>query len=124
MAAVLAHRRQRFFSALDGASIDEIFAQLASWSESEGARGCLFLRALSDAGTSIDEVAAEVTVYRKELHLLITRLVRSETGDGNAVEAMLVLFEGAVAAASYRGVGAIHVARTAAAVLLNESSER
>lgn len=122
MAAALAHRRERFFRAFDVDSVDALFGRLADWSEAEGARGCLFLRALGDTGAAVDEIASEVEIYRENLRELITDLVEKDAGPSDAADAVLVLFEGAVAVASYRGPDAVEAARSAAAALLKHSS--
>jgi len=124
MAAALANRRERFFRFLDASSIDALFAQLKDWSEAEGARGCLFLRALADTGGSVAEVTSEVAAYRQNLRDFIASMVIKETGTDVATDGILVLFEGAVTTASYRGRDAIQAARTTAAVLLERSHQQ
>ena len=123
MAAALANRRERFFRFLNVRSIDALFAQLEDWTEAEGARGCLFLRALSDTGGSVIEVTSEVVVYRQSLRDFIACLVIEETGTDLAADGILALFEGAVTAASYRGRNATQAARTTAALLLEHSRQ-
>ncbi|WP_227271061.1 TetR/AcrR family transcriptional regulator [Roseobacter weihaiensis] len=118
MAAALKQRRERFFLALDVESVDALFARLADWSEAEDMRGCLFLRALGDTGAAVEEVKAEVAVYRQQLRHLVANLVVKETSSEDATDAVLVIFEGAVSAASYCGIAAIQSARASAAVLL------
>jgi len=123
MALALARRRHRFFVTLDVDSVDHLFARLADWTKAEGARGCLFLRALGDTGGANDAVAAEVTEYREELRRLVTRLVETDTGHTEAANAVLILVEGAVTVASYRGVKAFDIARQAAATLIKSSKQ-
>lgn len=124
IAAVLDARRGRFLRAFDVATVDELFSALASWVRVEGARGCLFLRALGEGGKTDPQIVATVTAYRAQLHHLIGSLVHNETGRDNELltEQLIVLFEGATSGASYRGTRAITAARTAAAALLTERS--
>ncbi len=119
--AVLEERGRRFFSQFDVHSVDELFGALESWTRIRGARGCLFLRALGETGGEISEVSDAVAAYRRKLRDLIDRVVANDIDrDGSDVlaEQVLVLFEGAISATSYRGVDAIRAARTAAAILV------
>ncbi|KPM17660.1 TetR family transcriptional regulator [Citromicrobium sp. JL31] len=118
--AALEHRRRRFFAQLDVQSVDALFAALLDWTEAEGARGCLFLRATGETGGEVPEISDAVTAYRTDLRDLIERLVVAETGSTHETDTILVLFEGAVTAACYRGTQAIAAARTAAAVVLKQ----
>lgn len=113
IAAVLDARRGRFLHAFDVATVDQLFSALADWVVAEGARGCLFLRALGEGGESDPEIVTSVTAYRAQLHQLIEHLVRNGTGvaDELLIEQLVVLFEGATTAASYRGAPAITAAR-------------
>lgn len=123
---VLDARRGRFLHAFDVTTVDDLFSALASWVRAEGARGCLFLRALGEGGESNPEIVAAVLEYRVQLHQLVGRLVRSDTGTDNDLltEQLIVLFEGATSAASYRGARAVAAAQTAAATLLADCSAR
>lgn len=116
VAAVLDARRERFVRAFDVTTVDELFDSLAVWARSEGARGCLFLRALGEDGRAVPEVARAVSEYRELLHQVMSRIVEHETGgrDMLLAEQLLVLFEGATSAASYRGQRAIDAAHAAA----------
>lgn len=122
IAAVLDARRGRFLHSFDVTTVDDLFSALASWVRVEGARGCLFLRALGEGGEADSEIAATVSEYRAQLHQLMGRLVRNSTGTDNEslTEQLIVLFEGATSAASYWGARATTAARTAAATLLAE----
>ena len=120
ISAVLDSRRERFFTAHNADSVDA----LEQWIDTEGARGCFFLRA---EGEGIDDggaVTAAVSAYRADLGELTRRIVMTETGrdDDALAEQLLVLFEGATSAASYRGRGAIAAARTAAAGLMSHGN--
>ncbi|MEO1681366.1 MAG: hypothetical protein AAFU80_24745 [Pseudomonadota bacterium] len=53
---------------------------------------------------------------------MISRLVQIETGQSEAVDNLLVLFDGAVAASTYRGLDAIYAARSAAATLVKKTT--
>ncbi|GAA1193583.1 TetR/AcrR family transcriptional regulator [Prauserella alba] len=120
IAAVLDARRERFDQAFDVLTIEDLFATLASWADTEGARGCLFLRALGEDGRSAPEVDRAVSDYRDLLQRAMARIVEHETGRTDAVlaEQLLVLFEGATAAMSYRGRQAIDAAHAAAKSLI------
>ena len=123
IATVLKARCTRFFTGFDVHSVDALFAALEEWTHTEGARGCLFLRAEGETGGELPEVSDAVTAYRRRLRELISRVVANDTGQGardELVEQILVLFEGAISAASYRGTKAINAARTGAAVLVNQ----
>jgi AcrR family transcriptional regulator len=119
--AVLEERGRRFFSQFNVHSVDALFAALESWTRIRGARGCLFLRALGETGGEISEVSDAVATYRRNLRDLIDSVVANDTHQGESdvlAGQILVLFEGAIAAASYRGLDAIRAARTAAAILV------
>lgn len=124
IAAVLEERGRRFFGQLDVHSVDALFAALEDWTRTEGARGCLFLRAQGETGGETPEVSDAVAAYRRKLRDLIGRVVANDVGEGGGdvlAEQILVLFEGAISAASYRGADAICAARTAAAVLVERA---
>ncbi|MBJ3775308.1 TetR/AcrR family transcriptional regulator [Acuticoccus mangrovi] len=123
--AVLDARRQRFFDQLDVDSVDALFAALETWARTEGARGCFFLRAQGEMGGREPAVAAQVSNYRRELHERIARVLANDLGeaaDGDLLDQILVLFEGATSMASYRGPAAFAAARSAAARLLNRTT--
>lgn len=120
IAAVLDARRERFSRVFDVSTVDELFDALAAWVRSEGARGCLFLRALGEGGRSVPEVDRAVSQYRELLHRVMSRIVEHETGGADELlaEQLLVVFEGATSAASYRGQRAIDAARIVARSLV------
>ena len=120
VAAVLSARAERFFAAFDVRGVDALFSTLAAWTASEGARGCLFLRALAETGGDVSGVVTAVADYRDRLVALVRRAVVDDLGrvDEPLAEQVLVLFEGAVSAASYRGAGAVVAARAAATTLV------
>jgi len=124
IAAVLDARRERFLRLLDVTTVDELFGALESWIGNEGARGCLFLRAWGEDGESQPEIATAVAAYRDQLRGVMARVIERETGTADDLmsEQLLVLFEGATSAASYRGTCAVEAARTAAAQLLSAHS--
>jgi AcrR family transcriptional regulator len=124
IAAVLEERRQRFRDVFDVESIDALFASLERWTKSEGARGCLFFRARAEMGDELPEISAAVAAYRQELRNILERSVANDVDQADSrmlTEQLLVLFEGATSAASYRGVTAVSAARAAAAVLLEQA---
>lgn len=120
MAAVLRQRHQRFFAAVAGRSVDDLFASMETWVREEGARGCLFFRAQAETGRALPEIEAVVADYHAQLVALIDERVAAELGrpDTELAEQVLVLFEGATTAASYRGAGAITAARAGAGQLI------
>jgi len=122
---VLRERRRRFFAQVEGATLQEIFDSLLRWIAAEGARGCFFLRAEGENGGHLPEVSEAVNEYHRLLGDLVAGSVRAELGTDNAelTEQILVLFEGATSAASYRGASAVHAASAAAAVLLRAASD-
>ncbi|MCP2251562.1 transcriptional regulator, TetR family [Prauserella aidingensis] len=120
IAAVLDARRDRFSRVFAVSTVDELFDALASWVRSEGARGCLFLRALGEDGHGVAEVEHAVAEYRELLHRVMASIVERETGGADELlaEQLLVVFEGATSAASYRGQRAVDAARAAARSLV------
>lgn len=123
--AVLTARMDRFFDHGEVSTIDDLFAHLHSWIGVEGARGCLFLRAQAEADDSQTEVRAAVADYRRRLRLLIADSVYMELGRGDPdlSEQVLILYEGATSAASYRGQQAVTAARRAARSLLEHAHD-
>ncbi|OZI57153.1 TetR/AcrR family transcriptional regulator [Bordetella genomosp. 1] len=123
IAAVLTARNQRFMTRIEVDRVDALFAALEAWMRKEGSRGCLLLRAQGETGGDTPEIARVVAAYKAELATRIRQIVASERGtdDPALAEQMLVLFEGATAAAMYRGVAAVAAARAAAAVLMDRA---
>jgi len=122
--AVLNERSERFFASFDVRTVRDLFDRLADWTTVEGARGCLFLRANGENGSSSPDCDAAVTLYRHRLHNLVDRIVTAEAGPiatTTLVEQVLILFEGATSAASYRGAQAITAARAAAETLIEHA---
>lgn len=124
MAAVLAEREGRFMQRIEVASVDALFAALDDWVREEGSRGCLFLRTQGETGGDTPEIAAVVTAHKQAFRARIAEIVAAELGgcgDAALAEQILVLFEGATAAAVYRGPAAVAAARAAAATLVAEA---
>lgn len=130
--AVLEARMERFYESCAASSIAELFTELEHWVSSEGARGCLFLRAQGEAGE--DPAIAEVVArYRQRLREMLARIVAVELGRESAAApaaadfalttAVLVLFEGATSAASYLGAEAVSTARSSASALVDRARE-
>lgn len=118
IAEVLRQRDERFLAQLDVATVDEMFVALENWIGTEGARGCLFLRAVSETGGDIAEIAEMTRAHKARLFERIRDVVRLELGDENNQQLaaqLLILLEGATAAAIYRGVEAVTTARSMAA---------
>lgn len=129
MAAVLAERDRRFFDGLEPRSVDALFAALEDWIREEGARGCLFLRTYAETGGDTPEIAAAMHAHKVRLRAAISDAIAAEAGvDPDAAEMLgeqlLVLYEGATAAAVYRGPDAVAAARGAAATLTAALSRR
>ncbi|MBW4331125.1 TetR/AcrR family transcriptional regulator [Stakelama sp. CBK3Z-3] len=120
IAGVLDARGERFFSSLPNGGVTELFAALADWVDTEGARGCFFLRALSEAGHDDPAIAQRVMAHKDELAEHIAQCVEHDLGKPDRLLGLqvLVLFEGATHAAVYRGKDALEAAGVAAAVLL------
>ena len=120
VSAVLGERDRRFGKRIDVRTIQALFDALEDWIRVEGARGCLFLRALGETGGSEPDVTAAVEAQKASLSERIHAIVALElgAGDEDLAEQILVLFEGATAAAVYRGPGAVASARDAALALM------
>jgi AcrR family transcriptional regulator len=126
MAAVLTERDRRFMQRLDMRSVDALFAALEEWVRLEGAWGCLFLRAHGETGGSSPELAAALAAHKTTLRERIDAIVAAERGgnsDPALAEQILILFEGATAAAVYRGPEAVAAARTAASILIAQARQ-
>ncbi len=123
IAAVLMTRGQRFLQRLEVDSVEALFNALASWLREEGARGCLFLRVQGETGGQIREISEAVAAYKARFSDAVHQVLTRQLGTGvedELVEQIVILFEGATAAASYRGVEAVAVARRAATLLLRQ----
>ena len=120
---VLAARDRRFFEQVDGLDVRALFDALAGWIGHEGARGCLFLRALGETGGAQPAIAAAVLRHKDKLRLCVANMVRAETGRADALLAarIVLLFEGAVAASAYQGQDAVRTAAAAARQLIEEA---
>ncbi|ORE85790.1 TetR/AcrR family transcriptional regulator [Aurantimonas sp. 22II-16-19i] len=121
MVAVLAERDRRFMQRLEVDSVDAIFAALEDWVRAEGARGCLFLRTLGETGGETAAIQEAVMAHKAAVRSRIAEIVATDIGHGgNAALAdqIVILFEGATAAAAYRGTDAVTAARAAAEILV------
>ncbi|MDP9938858.1 TetR/AcrR family transcriptional regulator [Ectopseudomonas alcaliphila] len=124
IAAVLMTRGQRFLLRLELDSVEALFDALARWMSEEGARGCLFLRAQGEIGSAVPEVAEAVTAYKARFSETVRRILVRQLGAGpdeELVEQVVILFEGATAAASYRGVAVVATAGRAATLLVERA---
>jgi AcrR family transcriptional regulator len=124
IAAVLMTRGQRFLQRLELDSVEALFDALARWMSEEGARGCLFLRAQGEIGSAVPEVAEAVTAYKVRFSETVRRILARQLGAGpdeELVEQVVILFEGATAAASYRGVAVVATAGRAATLLVERA---
>ncbi|SFC50710.1 transcriptional regulator, TetR family [Kushneria avicenniae] len=120
IARVLGERDKRFARRLEVESIDALFKALEDWVRVEGRRGCLFLRALGETGGDTPEINEAVLAHKARVAERIAVLVERDNGreDPMLVEQIIVLFEGATAAAVYRGEQAVVAARQSAAILM------
>lgn len=125
MAGVLDARGERFFSSLPRAGVGELFAALADWVDAQGARGCFFLRALSEVGHDDPAIAQRVAAHKEETTRRIVQCILHDLGrsDDLLVLQVIVLFEGATHTAMYRGRDAVEAAGTAAAALLRTAHQ-
>ena len=123
MAAVLDERDRRFRSRLDVRTVDAFFAALEDWIRVEGARGCLFLRTLGETGGDTPEIFAAVQAQKAFLRERIGDIVRAQLDEPreDLADQLLILFEGATAAAAYRGPEAASAAREAAGILVSNA---
>jgi len=118
--AVLDARDRRFFELVDGPSVASLFAAHETWIAREGAHGCLFLRALGETGGAEPAIAAAVLRHKERMRTRIGEMVARDLGreDPDLAQQVLLLFEGAVAASAWQGVGAVRDAARAASKLL------
>lgn len=125
MVKVLAERDRRFFSLAATPTVQALFDALESWVRTEGARGCLFLRAMGETGGAQPEIVAAVQAHKARLRRHIAQSVLAEAGhpDEQLAQRILLLFEGAVAASVYQGSIAIGTAAAAAAHFLADTRQ-
>lgn len=123
MALILTERDRRFLRRIEVGSVDALFAALEDWNRVEGTRGCLFLRARAETGGEIPEISEAVAAHKSTFHKRIADIVLAELGydDPILAEQVLVLFEGAIHAAVYRGAFSVSAARAAASVLVENA---
>ncbi|CAD5275339.1 MULTISPECIES: TetR/AcrR family transcriptional regulator [Halomonadaceae] len=121
---VLKERHRRFQPHIEVGSVDALFDALEEWIRSESARGCLFLRAYGETGGDTPAITEAVLAHKTRLYEKIQDIVAIET-DGQEIpelaEQILILYEGATAAAIYRGPEAIASAHKAASALLKQA---
>ncbi|MBM7332864.1 MAG: helix-turn-helix domain-containing protein [Alcanivorax sp.] len=121
IASVLTERDRRFLQRMDVDSLEGLFDALADWIRAEGARGCLFLRAHGETGGNQAAITAALWAHKQALFERIQAILAAETGgrgDPVLAEQVMILHEGATAAAVYRGVDAVAAARAAAIALV------
>lgn len=125
IAAVLTRRHERFFERLCVRSVADLFIGLEQWMIEEGARGCLFLRAAGEHGEDSPAISEAIRSHKAHLQDKISQLVMQEIGDRpDIAEQVLVLVEGAVAAAVYRGPGVAVAAGRAAGTLMRQANHK
>lgn len=122
MAAVLNERDRRFMRSLHVDGVDALFGALEDWFVQEGARGCLFLRTWGETGGEVPEIVEAMARHKQRLAARIGEIVEVEIGrrDEDLAEQILILFEGATHAATYRSETAIPTARRAARRLIDD----
>lgn len=121
---VLGARHLRFQQSIEVNSVDALFGALEKWVQTEGCRGCLFLRAYGETGGDTLEIAEAVMAHKSRLYEKIQEIIFIEAGgkhNPELAEQILILFEGATATAVYRGTGSITSARIAASVLIQQA---
>lgn len=121
IASVLTERDRRFLQRMDVDSLEGLFDALADWIRAEGARGCLFLRAHGETGGNQAAITAALWAHKQALFERIQAILAAENGgcgDPVLAEQVMILHEGATAAAVYRGVDAVAAARAAAIALV------
>ncbi|MCC9623012.1 TetR/AcrR family transcriptional regulator [Thalassospira sp. MA62] len=126
VSAVLTARDQRFMQMIDVTRIDDLFDALRTWTRNEGARGCLFLRAYGETGGETAEIADAVMTHKSAFHAQLKNIVATELGpdhprNDTVTEQVLILIEGATAAAIYRGADAFTAAQDAATILIAQA---
>jgi len=124
---VLAARDKRFLQMIEVQSIDDLFEALKTWTRTEGARGCLFLRAYGETGGNTPEIKDIVLAHKAAFHAQVARLVTGALGPDHAkldtlTAQIIVLIEGSTAAAIYQGEDAITAAHEAASTLIAQAS--
>ena len=127
IASVLTERDRRFLQRMDVDSLEGLFDALADWIRAEGARGCLFLRAHGETGGNQAAITAALWAHKQALFERIQAILAAETGgreDPVLAEQVMILHEGATAAAVYRGVDAVAAARAAAIALVRAGRSR
>lgn len=123
MTAVLGTRDTRFMRRLDVPNVVALFDAIEDWMRVEGARGCLFLRTAGETGAGNDGINAAIHAHKEALHRRIGEIVAAEIGrpDEDLTEQILVLLEGATAAAVYRGPEIVAAARKSAETLIRNA---
>jgi AcrR family transcriptional regulator len=113
---VLERRHERFMAALQGDGVGGVFDALDHWVASEGACGCLFLRAVGEYAAHDATIATVALTHKRIMADEIARRVRLSLGrdDADVAAVVLLLYEGAVAASVYRGREVVATARRAA----------
>lgn len=123
--AVLTERDRRFLERMmEADDVETLFKTLEDWMRIEGCRGCLFLRAYGETGGNIPEIAEAVAAHKARFWERIQEIVSMETkgcGDQVLAEQILILLEGATAAAIYRGAETVEAARHAAIALVEQA---
>lgn len=121
---VLKERHLRFQQCMEVESVDALFVALETWMQTEGCRGCLFLRAQGETGGDISEIAETILAHKAMFYEKIQDIVSMEIDEKcnpDLAEQILILLEGATATAIYRGVEAVTAARKAAIALIKQA---
>jgi AcrR family transcriptional regulator len=126
IALVLGERNKRAMRKLKTESIVELFSALEKWVKKEGNKGCMFLRAYTEAGGNAPSIVEAVSTHKSTFREIIREIVTKEIGgreNAELVDQILILFEGSVALAIYRGIAAFAPARNAALKLIELARE-
>lgn len=116
--AVMEARQTRFFGALPAAgqpeSIARLFTELGKWMREYGASGCFFLKAWGEYTGEDASLSAQALSFRHALRNYIAASLHDQT----LVNAVWMLFEGAITSAIIIGPAAADDASRAMEMLL------
>lgn len=122
--AYLDRRDERWMSSLTGYvqahgnEVLSVFDWLETWFAEDDFRGCGFLNAFGELGSTSEAVAAAVRRHKERLHACLLRL----TGDADLAQQLFILVEGATVTAMLGREGAAQAAKRAAALLLGRGT--
>ncbi len=129
-AAVLDAREQRFMADLLPAqqpeAIAHLFRVLETWTATNGARGCFFLKAWGEYAERDRDLASQTLAFRTTMRTYITHCVTHQRGQASQPlsDAVWMLFEGAITTALIIGPDAARQAAQVARQLLQSGAAR